>query len=70
LIFGSAPEQILGQAGSSRPSSGPAILLDHAPKQEKWFQRGRIIPGHSAAALRYRAHLQKMQMRASRALKD
>lgn len=67
LIFGSAPEQILGQAGSSRPSSGSAILSDHIPKQEKWFQRGRIIPGQSAAAQRYRAHLQKIQMRASRA---
>jgi hypothetical protein len=66
LILFSALEQAFGQAGSSHPSSGPAIISDHVQKQEKWFQRGRIIPGQSAAALRYRAHQQKMQMRALR----
>src|SRR5438067_1587588 len=39
---------------------------DHPSAREQWFLRGRIVPGESAAALRYRAHLQKMQMRAAR----
>jgi hypothetical protein len=39
---------------------------DHPQLRALWFQRGRSIPGESAAALRYRAHLQKMQMRAAR----
>jgi len=44
-------------------------IQDHErdqPKQrEQWFMRGRTVPGQSAAALRYRAHLQKMQLRAA-----
>ncbi len=63
----SAPAQVLGQAGPLRPSVGPANISGHDRKQEQWFQRGRTIPAQSAAALRYRAHLQKMQMRAARA---
>ena len=38
---------------------------DHPIQREQWFARGRTIPGQAAAALRYRAHLQKMQMRAA-----
>jgi hypothetical protein len=34
--------------------------------RERWFLRGRSSPGQPGAALRYRAHLQKMQMRAAR----
>ena len=36
-------------------------------RREMWFAHGRVVPGESAAALRYRAHLQKMQMRSVRA---
>ncbi|MGA8733867.1 MAG: hypothetical protein WB558_08100 [Terriglobales bacterium] len=38
----------------------------HRALQEQWFLRGRSSPGQSGAAQRYRAHLQKMQMRAAR----
>ncbi len=34
--------------------------------REQWFLRGRSSPGQPGADLRYRAHLQKMQMRAAR----
>src|SRR5580704_3552738 len=34
--------------------------------QEQWYLRGRSSPGRSGAAERYRAYLQKMQMRAAR----
>src|SRR5579862_6112724 len=32
-------------------------------KKEQWFRRGRTLAGQSAAALRYRAYRQKLQMR-------
>jgi hypothetical protein len=67
LILISASGKVWGQTGSSNPSSGPVIISDQASRQERWFQRGRIIPGQSAAALRYRAHQQKMWMRVLRA---
>ena len=38
---------------------------DQPAKREQWFMRGRTIPGQATAALRYRAHLQKMRMRAA-----
>ncbi len=38
---------------------------DRPIQREQWFARGRTIPGQAAASLRYRAHLQKMQMRAA-----
>ena len=31
--------------------------------REQWFMHGRLIPGESGAALRYRAHGQKIQLR-------
>ena len=37
---------------------------DQPRQREQWFMHGRRIPGESAAALRYRAHGQKMQLRA------
>src|SRR5690349_18543178 len=40
---------------------------DHTEQREQWFSRGRLLKGKSAAELRYRAHQQKMQMRAARA---
>jgi hypothetical protein len=33
--------------------------------REQWFLRGRSSPGETGAAQRYRAHLQKMRMRAA-----
>lgn len=39
---------------------------DHPVQRDLWFYRGRLLPGQSSAALRYRANLQKMQMRAAR----
>ncbi|HKS73933.1 MAG TPA: hypothetical protein VJQ82_12110, partial [Terriglobales bacterium] len=39
---------------------------DHPAERNLWFYRGRLLPGQSSAALRYRANLQKMQMRAAR----
>ena len=40
----------------------------NARQRGLWSERGRTVPGHSAAALRYRAHQQKMQLRTLRAL--
>ncbi len=54
------------QAGSPNASSGPSDQ-SHALRRELWFARGRMVPEESAAMLRYRAHLQKMQMRAAQA---
>ncbi|MBZ5707039.1 MAG: hypothetical protein LAN63_16965 [Acidobacteriia bacterium] len=39
---------------------------DQPQARDQWFMRGRLIPGELAAALRYRAHQQKMQARAAR----
>jgi hypothetical protein len=47
------------------PLTGPG--RDQPLKRELWFLHGRVIPGQSSAALRYRAHRQKMQLRAMRA---
>jgi len=43
---------------------------DQPIARDQWFTRGRTIPGKSAATLRYRAHLRKMQMRAARSRYD
>src|SRR5438552_16322058 len=40
---------------------------DQPRQREQWFMHGRLIPVESAAALRYRAHAQKMQLRAEQA---
>ncbi len=47
------------------PVTGPG--RDLPLKRELWFRHGRILPGQSPAALRYRAHRQKMQLRTMRA---
>ena len=39
---------------------------DQPEAREQWFLHGRTFPKESAAALRYRAHVQKMQARAAR----
>ncbi len=40
----------------------------HRAQAEAWVLRGRSMPRESAAALRYRSQIQKMQMRAARRL--
>jgi large repetitive protein len=41
---------------------------DHPRQRDEWFMRGRSAPGQSSALLRYRAHQQKLQMRAQQAV--
>ena len=48
-------------------AQGAGVQL-YARQRGLWSEHGRTIPGHSAAALRYRAHQQKMQLRTLRAL--
>src|SRR5256886_17395909 len=58
----------LAQGTKIRPESGIVETDRDQPRQrEQWFMHGRLIPGESAAALRYRAHAQKMQLRAEQA---
>ncbi len=55
---------------------GTKITMEHDPvidtdrdkpgEREQWFMRGRTLPGQATAALRYQAHLRKMQMREAR----
>jgi hypothetical protein len=49
---------VSGQSPVTRP------IADHAQQRELWFRHGRIIPGKTAAALRYRAQRQKLRLRA------
>ncbi|MFY9560890.1 MAG: hypothetical protein WAQ52_11705, partial [Terriglobales bacterium] len=63
------PTGSFGQ-GSKMQSPGPIEEADRdrPDKRAAWRQRGRSAPpGQSAAALRLRAHRQKMAMRAQRA---
>jgi hypothetical protein len=39
---------------------------DHEEQRAKWFLHGRVVPGKSAAELRYRAYRSKLQARAVR----
>jgi hypothetical protein len=43
------------------------LAAGQAHRRELWFSHGRVIPGQSAAALRYQAHRQKMGLRNSQA---
>ncbi|MGA9800976.1 MAG: hypothetical protein WBQ68_18310 [Terriglobales bacterium] len=36
-------------------------------RRELWFEHGRVVPGQASAGLRYRAHRQKLALRASQA---
>src|SRR4051812_23090995 len=49
-------------------SAQDAGVLLNGRQRPLWSEHGRTVPGHSAAKLRYRAHQQKMQLRALRAL--
>lgn len=42
------------------------LSREQRTRREQWFLHGRTVPGEPTAALRYRAHLQKMRMRAAR----
>ena len=60
----------LGFAQHKEPASPSPVSGsrdDLAQRRESWFAHGREIPGEQAAALRYRAHIQKMRLRAMRA---
>lgn len=50
------------QVGPETAARAPAVRNQRA-RREQWFMHGRTVPGESGAALRYRAHLQKLQMR-------
>lgn len=65
LPLGIFPDSfVLAQAG---PANAAGKRRAQRMQEESWFLRGRAIPREPAAALRYGAHLQKMQMRAARA---
>ncbi len=62
---------VLVVAQGTRNDSEYGSLASHdrvqATKRETWLRHGRVIPGQSPAALRYRAYRQKLQQRAWRA---
>ncbi|PYX76989.1 MAG: hypothetical protein DMG72_03430, partial [Acidobacteria bacterium] len=66
FFFASANHLALGQGAKVTSPAEPISDADrdHPKQREEWFMRGRRVPGQSAAALRHRAHQQKIQMRA------
>jgi hypothetical protein len=50
------------------PSQAATKTRDQRRRAEQWFLHGRLVPGEPVAALRHRAYLQKMQMRAGNAV--
>ncbi len=52
---------------TSAQSAGTRATANPPRQREQWFEHGRALPGQSAAALRYRAHRQKLELRAWRA---
>ena len=54
------------QGTNNRTEPGPSTppASSQARQREQWFRHGRMLPGHSPAALRYRAQRQKLQLRA------
>ena len=59
-----------GQKTKLDSEYGPLTIQprDQLRRGEQWFRHGRVSPGQSSAGLRYRAHQQRMQLRALRAL--
>ena len=53
-------------AGLASARHGIRTIANPPRQRELWFSHGRVIPGQSAAALRYRAHRQKLELRALR----
>jgi hypothetical protein len=62
LLFCSFADSVFAQV---RPSGTASKTRTQRRQGEAWFLRGRRISRESAAALRYSAYLQKMQMRAA-----
>src|SRR6185369_11418598 len=58
------------QITTPRTEPGPSTSLasSQSRQREQWFRHGRMLPGRSAAALRYRAQRQKLQLRAFRSV--
>ena len=48
----------------SAQSTGIRLIANQPRQRELWFGHGRVIPGQAAAALRYRANRQKLELRA------
>ena len=59
-----AHSQITLRTADTRPAV--TKTREQRARGEQWFLQGRILPGQSSALLRHRAHMQKMQMRATR----
>ncbi len=68
MLFGPGGFVVCAQGWQVRPESQPTGREDREQRalREQWFLRGRSWAGQSAAAQRYRAHMQKMRMRAAR----
>jgi hypothetical protein len=66
LFLGLANSVVCGQEVNHDSKLIPAGREERERRvsQERWILRGRNAPGQSGAAQRYRAYLQKMQMRA------
>jgi hypothetical protein len=60
-VFATLP--IFSQMHPPPSSSASAEARDQSAKREDWLLRGRRMPGEPAAALRYRAYLQKLHLR-------
>src|SRR5713226_4341850 len=48
----------------SAQSAGIRLIANQPRQGELWFGHGCVIPGQATAALRYRAHRQKLELRA------
>jgi hypothetical protein len=48
----------------SAQNAGIRSTANRPRQREQWFEHGRAIPGQASAALRYRAHRQKLELRA------
>lgn len=68
FLLVSDPSFVLGQGTKITMEHDPVVDTDRDKpgEREQWFMRGRTLPGQATAALRYQAHLRKMQMRAAR----
>lgn len=54
---------ILGAALVSAQSPGINQASSQAQQRQQYFRHGRVLPGQPAAAVRYRVHRQKLQLR-------
>src|SRR6516165_1293273 len=71
LILAIFPIGAFGQGSKMQSQNEPIAEQDqdHPQEREQWFLHGRQVPGPTPAAeLRLRAHQQKLQMRAQRAM--